>query len=186
MNPCRNLVLVHNCQKILLSLQWKVKHHPMRSRFVAWIGIDYESTRMLVHCLRSLVAGKHTAKRFVRWRVLFQSVRYLSSVHLTRVIVNNVSFCINLDQVFKFPIIDETHCRSPCGRELEVKCYISSLNHVKMRRGSTHIGGQIESINGIILWKIFSRNVVSRLVIPFSRAGKQRAVRFNIYLGFAP
>ena len=61
--------------------RWEIKGDPMRSRFTAWISVRNESTRISVDRPRQLVAREHAAKLFACYRILFQGMGYLGSVH---------------------------------------------------------------------------------------------------------
>ena len=111
----------------------------MRSRFVTWICICDESTRILFDRLREFIARKHPAKRFVRNRILLERTIDLSSVHLARVIVNHVSFGVNVNGVFKFSVTHETCCSSWRVGESNVDCQASALDHVKMVCRATYV-----------------------------------------------
>ena len=117
----------------------KVKHHPMRSWSVTGICICDESARIRFDCLWEFITGKHSAKLFVRHRILLERTFDLSGVHLARVIVNHVSFTVNVNGVFKFPVTHETCCSGWCGREPNVDCQVSALDRVKMRCRATHV-----------------------------------------------
>jgi hypothetical protein len=64
----------------------------MGSRFTAWISVRNKSTQIPVDRLRQLIAREHAAKLLACYGILFQGMGYLGSVHLTRVIVDNVFF----------------------------------------------------------------------------------------------
>ena len=64
----------------------------------------------------------------------------LSDRYSSRVIVNNVSFGINVNGIFELPVTNETCCGCGCRRELDINGEISLLYHIKMTGGSAHIG----------------------------------------------
>ena len=58
----------------------------------------------------------------------------------SRVIVNNVSFGINVNGIFKLSVTNETCCGCGCRGELDINGKISLLYHVKVTGSSAHIG----------------------------------------------
>ena len=133
----RSLVMIWRMsitvEKFPFFLRDKVKRHPMRSWFVTGICICDESTRIRFDRLREFIARKHAAKLFLGRGILLEHTFDLSGVHLARVIVNHVSFTVNVNGVFKFPVTHETCCSSWCGGEPNVDCQVSALDRVKMR-----------------------------------------------------
>ena len=181
----RSLVMIWRMsvtvEKFPFFLRDKVKCHPMRSGFVTWICVCDESTRIRFDRLREFIASKHAAKRFLCRRILFERTFDLSGVHLARVIVNHVSFTVNMDSVFEFPVTHEACCGGWCSGEADVDCQITALDRVKMRCRATHVWRQVESVYRITVWKFFPRYVVANVVIHFSRAGRQGGVRFDVF-----
>ena len=159
----------------------KLKRHPMRSWFVTRICVCDESTRIRFDRLREFITNKHSAKLFVRHGILLERTVDLSGVHLARVIVNHVSFTVNVNGVFKFAVTHETCCSSWRVGEPNVDCQITMLDRVKMVCRATHVRRQVESVYVLTVWKFFPRYVVAYVVIHLSRAGKQGGVRFDVF-----
>ena len=126
-------------EKFSFFLRDKVKRHPMRSKLITRICICDESTRIRFDRLREFIASKHSAKLFLCHGILLEHTIDLSGVHLARVIVNHVSFTVDVNGVFKFSVTHETCCSGWCGGEANVDCQVSALDRVKMRCGATHV-----------------------------------------------
>ena len=149
--------------------------------FITGICICDESTRIRFDRLREFIASKYSAKLFVRHRILLEWTIDLSGVHLALVIVNHVSFTVNVNGVFKFPVTHETCCSGWRIGEPNVDCQITALDRIKMVCRATHVRRQVESVYRITVWKFFPRYVVAYVVIHLSRAGKQGGVRFDVF-----
>ena len=51
---------------------------------------------------------------------------------LTRIVVDDVSFGIDVNGIFELTVTHETYSRCRRGGELDVDCEISALKHIKM------------------------------------------------------
>ena len=130
-------------------------------------------------CFRKFVAGKHPTEFLANDRIMLECIAYFISIHLTIVIVDDISVGINVNDVFKFSVTHNTHGSCGCSGELDVNSEISFLHDIKMRRGSTHVRRKVKGVHSIAVWKIFLRYIVYRIVVHFSSPGEQGGIGLN-------
>ena len=186
----------------------EVKRHPMRSRFTAWICICNESTwvprrqeswntmflkeilkkkvNLRFRCFRKFVAGKHPTEFLASDRIMLQCIAYFVSIHLTKVILDDVSAGINVNDVFKFSVTHHTHGSCGCSGELDVNSEISFLHDIKMRE-DPHMS---KKVNKVRILAAYERNGVTNSRVwrryTDNKENNRKSLRIGIDVSFIP
>ena len=107
----------------------------------------------------------------------------LCSVHLTSVIVDDVSFRINMNSVFEFTVAHETHSSCRCSRELNIDCKISALDHVKMVGGPAYVRTEVSTTEVKPINKLITLNIVTDIIKHLSSTREQGKEGFDVSAG---